>query len=50
MFKDCKTGGYNLEASQANPERLVRLIFKLIGNKKLLYQRGLRAIKLIEPI
>lgn len=27
MFKDCKTGGYNLEASQANPERLVRLIF-----------------------
>ncbi|WP_448265528.1 IS4 family transposase [Nostoc sp. DSM 114159] len=27
MFKDCKTGGYNLEASQANPDRLVRLIF-----------------------
>lgn len=27
MFKDCKTGGYNLEDSQANPERLVRLIF-----------------------
>ncbi|MFN6567138.1 hypothetical protein [Dendronalium sp. ChiSLP03b] len=26
MFKDCKTGGYNLEGSQANPERLVRLI------------------------
>jgi hypothetical protein len=26
MFKDCKTGGYNLEASQANPDRLVRLI------------------------
>ncbi len=25
MFKDCK-GGYNLEASQANPDRLVRLI------------------------
>lgn len=27
MFKDCKTGGYNLESSQANPDRLVRLIF-----------------------
>lgn len=26
MFRDCKTGGYNLEGSQANPERLVRLI------------------------
>jgi hypothetical protein len=26
MFKDCKTGGYNLEGSQANPSRLVRLI------------------------
>ncbi|MCX7594877.1 MAG: IS4 family transposase [Fischerella sp.] len=26
MFKDCKTGGYNLEGSQANPDRLVRLI------------------------
>ncbi|MEH1971329.1 IS4 family transposase [Nostoc sp.] len=27
MFKDCKTGGYNLESSQANPDRLVRIIF-----------------------
>lgn len=26
MFKDCKTGGYNLEGSQANPDKLVRLI------------------------
>lgn len=26
MFKDCKTGGDNLEGSQANPEKLVRLI------------------------
>lgn len=113
MFKDCKTGGYNLEDSQANPERLVRLIFlialamtsawlqgkrttlqgqheyvcrlteagrnrrrhsnfsiglygenwltafyscqlwveemiSLIGNKKSFYQRGLRAMKLIQ--
>jgi hypothetical protein len=27
MFKDCKTGGYNLENSQAKPDRIVRLIF-----------------------
>lgn len=27
MFSGCKTGGYNLESSQANPDRLVRLIF-----------------------
>lgn len=26
MFKDCKTGGSNLEASKASPDRLVRLI------------------------
>jgi hypothetical protein len=26
MFKDCKTGGYNLEGSKASPDRLVRLI------------------------
>jgi len=27
MFRDCKTGGYNLEGSKASPDRLVRLIF-----------------------
>ncbi len=26
MFKDCKTGGYNLEDSKASPDRLMRLI------------------------
>jgi hypothetical protein len=26
MFKDCKTGGYNLEGSQASSNRLIRLI------------------------
>lgn len=26
MFKDCKTGGYNLEGSQANTQRLTNLI------------------------
>ena len=27
MFKDCKTGGYNLEDSQTSPHRLISLIF-----------------------
>jgi hypothetical protein len=26
MFKDCKSGGYNLEGSKASPERLTRLV------------------------
>ena len=26
MFKDCKSGGYNLESSQATPDKLVRLV------------------------
>lgn len=26
MFRDCKTGGYNLEGCKASPDRLVRLI------------------------
>ena len=26
MFKDCKTGGYNLEGSQGTPDKLVRII------------------------
>jgi hypothetical protein len=26
MFKDCKTGGYNLESSKASIERLTRLV------------------------
>ena len=26
MFRDCKTGGYNLEGSKASPDKLVRLI------------------------
>jgi hypothetical protein len=31
MFKDCKTGGYNLEGSQASPDRIVRLIQKEVS-------------------
>jgi hypothetical protein len=26
MFKDCKTGGYNLEGPQASPEKLIALM------------------------
>jgi hypothetical protein len=26
MFKDCKSGGYNLEGTQASPEKLISLI------------------------
>lgn len=26
MFKDCKTGGYSLESSQASSDKLVRLV------------------------
>ena len=26
MFKDCKTGGYNLESSQASPDKLIVLM------------------------
>lgn len=26
MFRDCKTGGYNLKGSKASPDRLIRLI------------------------
>ena len=29
MFKDCKTGGYNLEGSQANVQGLTNLILLL---------------------
>ena len=26
MFKDCKTGGYNLEGGQASPDKFIALI------------------------
>jgi hypothetical protein len=26
MFKDCKTGGYNLESSKASPDKLIRIV------------------------
>jgi len=30
MFKDCKSGGYNLEGSKANIERLTRLVLLIM--------------------
>ena len=30
MFRDCKSGGYNLEGSQANPQRLTNLILLIV--------------------
>jgi hypothetical protein len=44
MFKDCKTGGYNLEWSKASIERLTRLVLliaianQLLGFKRTSYQ------------
>lgn len=42
MFKDCKTGGYNLEDSKTSPDRLIKLIlliaafhdFSMVTSKK----------------
>lgn len=47
MFKDCKTGGYNLEGSKASPDKLIRLIlkgsfshdFSLVARKKNFFTR-----------
>jgi hypothetical protein len=30
MFKDCKSGGYNLEGSRANNQRLTNLFYGLL--------------------
>jgi len=30
MFRDCKLVGYNLEGSQASPDRLIRLILLIV--------------------
>ena len=38
MFKDCKTGGYNLEGSKASEKRLSSIILALLGNGCKLYQ------------
>ena len=40
MFRDCKSGGYNLEGSQASPQRLTNLILLIaIANSCKLFSR-----------
>lgn len=40
MFKDCKTGGYNLEGSSATPQRLERLILLIAIAMTLAWLQG----------
>jgi len=42
MFKDCKTGGYNLEGSKANADRLVRLILLIALAMTIAWLQGQR--------
>ncbi len=34
MFKDCKSGGYNLEGTKANTRRLTNIILLIAGAKR----------------
>jgi hypothetical protein len=42
MFKDCKTGGYNLEGCQASPEKLIALIILIAMAMTAAWFRGKR--------
>jgi hypothetical protein len=42
MFKDCKTGGYNLEGCQASPEKLIALIILIAMAMTEAWLRGKR--------
>jgi len=42
MFKDCKTGGYNLEGCQASPEKLIALIILIALAMTSAWLRGKR--------
>lgn len=42
MFKDCKTGGYNLEGCQASPEKLIALIILIAIAMTAAWLRGKR--------
>ncbi|WP_241994470.1 transposase [Chroococcidiopsis cubana] len=44
MFRDCKTGGYNLEGSKANPNRLTRLILLIALAMTDAWLQGERAV------
>ncbi len=43
MFKDCKTGGYNLEGPQASPEKLIALMILIALAMTSAWLRGKRA-------
>ena len=45
MFKDCKTGGYNLEDSKASPDRLVRLILLIALAMTAAWLQGKKAVQ-----
>ena len=58
MFKDCKTGGYNLESFQADSERLTRLILLIAlamtaawlkGKRTRLQRQGIYVCRPQEP-
>jgi Transposase DDE domain len=42
MFKDCKTGGYNLEGCQASPEKLISLMILIAMAMTAAWLRGKR--------
>jgi hypothetical protein len=42
MFKDCKTGGYNLEGCQASPDKLIALIILIAMAMTAAWLRGKR--------
>lgn len=44
MFRDCKTGGYNLEGSKASPDRLVRLILLIAISLTCAWLQGQRTL------
>ncbi|MES1023400.1 IS4 family transposase [Gloeocapsa sp. BRSZ] len=43
MFKDCRTGGYNLEGSKASPDRLIKLILLIALAMTSAWLRGQRS-------
>ena len=48
MFKDCKSGGYNLEGSRASVERLTRLVLLIALSSTKAALQGLKINKLGE--
>lgn len=44
MFRDCKTGGYNLAGSKAHPDRIVRLILLIAISLTSAWLQGQRTL------